>query len=133
MMLLDTSILIEIEKRNNFIIEQLKDIYDKRQDAPAVTSAVYAEFLFGFLKQKKSFPQILEVLECIEFDKSAARKFAELKMDLEKKGKEIPLFDLITASCAIVKNAMLVTLDAHFKAVPGLNAHYFNMPEKRKF
>lgn len=73
-----------------------------------------------YLKKNKPIPLGFDLLEVIDFDKESARIFAEKKKELEQQGTPIPSFDLITASCALAHEAMVITSDAHFKKVKGL-------------
>ena len=122
MLVIDTNIIIEIEKRNQKIIEKLVKLKQDHPENISITSAVYAEFLFGFLKIKKEkeAEKYLENCEMINFDKESAVIFANMKKFLEEKGIPIPIFDLLTASCVISKNATLITLDNHFERIPKL-------------
>jgi len=117
---LDTSVVIEFERENEKIIKKLADLRNKISIEPVITSAVYSELITGYLKKNKKVPFFISQFEIINFDKNAAEIFAKKKKELEIKGKMIPLFDLITASCAISNNAILVTVDKHFKNVHGL-------------
>jgi predicted nucleic acid-binding protein len=48
------------------------------------------------------------------------QKTAELAWNLDRNGVVIPLTDLAIASCALSRNADVVTTDSHFRRVPGL-------------
>ena len=120
MILLDTDILIEIERKNEEVITKLSQVRTEYPGEIGITSAVYSEFLFGYLKKNKKIPPDFDLLEVIDFDKESARIFAEEKKELEQKGTPIPLFDLITASCALANGATVVTSDGHFKNVKRL-------------
>ena len=117
---IDANIIIELEKGNQKIADRLKYLYDQNKETPTLTSAIYAEVLFGYVDNIKKPIKELNSFRILDFDKSSAEIFAKTKKELERKGKMIPLFDLITASCAISNNATLVTVDKHFKNVPGL-------------
>lgn len=120
MILLDTDILIEIERNNEEVIAALTQVRAQYPGDVGMTSAVYSEFLFGYLKKNKPIPSGFDLLEVIDFDKESAMIFAEKKKELELQGTPISSFDLITASCALAHEAMVVTSDSHFKNVKGL-------------
>ncbi|MBI2565365.1 hypothetical protein HYV79_05295 [Candidatus Woesearchaeota archaeon] len=54
-------------------------------------------------------------LEASKHNMNLGKFLSFLVKEHKQKGKMIPLFDLITASCAISNNAVLITLDNHFK------------------
>jgi len=121
MIVLDADVVIEIERGNSKIVESLADLRKAHPENPAITSAVYAEILYGFLVRNKQPPMELESFEVIDFDKESAEIFAQKKKFLDSKGTPIPIFDLITACCAISRGALLVSLDKHYERVEGLN------------
>ncbi len=120
MILLDTDVLIEIERNNEEVITKLSEVRAKYPGEVGITSAVYSEILFGYLKKNKQISPGFDSLEIVDFDKDSAKIFAVKKKELEQKGTPIPLFDLLTASCTLAHEATLVTSDSHFKEVKGL-------------
>jgi len=71
---------------------------------------------------KEKIAASLDAYKILDFDKNSARKFSETRSVLEKEGKMIPIFDLVTASIALVHGAMVVTGDSHYERIPGLKA-----------
>lgn len=125
MIILDTDTLIEIEHENEKVLSKLREIHEKYREDVVTTSAAYAEFLYGFVHQKKPLPSQYALLRVIDFDKKSAHVFAQKRHELESKGMAIPAFDLITASCAIAHGAALVSFDNHFKNIEGLRTIIF--------
>jgi len=125
MLVLDTDALIEVEKGNNKVIAQISKLRKEHPEDIAITSAVYAEFFFGLMSlsesKKEDALSSVHHYRILEFDKSSAAKFAQLRWRLEKEGESIPLFDLVTASIALVNGAIIVTMDKHYERVSGLN------------
>ncbi len=121
MIVLDTDVVIEIERSNKKVIEFIADLRKTHPENPAITSAVYAEILYGFLARNKQPPEELENFDIIDFDKESAMILAHKKKILDDKGAPIPIFDLITACCAISRGALLVSMDKHFERVGSLN------------
>lgn len=122
MIILDTDVLIEIERGNDRIISKMNSLKRLHREV-GLTSAVYAEAMYGYLsigKQERG-REFLGAFKIIGFDKESAKIFAGLKHDLDKKGQPVPVFDLITASCVIRNGATLVSGDRHFAHIPGLN------------
>jgi|SRR3989338_2808922 len=120
MIVLDSDVLIEIERGSSHVRSKLARLRSEHPENLAITSAVYAELLFGLLKRKKWPPAHLQSFDVLEFDKASAEIFARKKAELERKGTPIPIFDLLTASCVMAHDALLVSFDRHFAAVSGL-------------
>lgn len=125
MLALDTDILIEIERKNLKVIKFITDLRKEHPEEIAITSAVYAEFYFGLMSLKdakrEKASKSVEFYRILDFDKQSVRRFSQLKWVLEKDGRTIPVFDLVTASIALSHGATVVTNDAHYERVPGLN------------
>ena len=127
MIVLDNNVLIEIERGNKTVVENILSLKEKYPQNIGITSAVYAEFLIGFLAvgKEKEAEYFIKDFDILDFDKESARIFALLKRELDKKGTPIPLFDLITAGTVIRRNATLASFDRHFEKVPGLRLILF--------
>ena len=124
MIVLDTNILIEFEAHNVELIKFLQNLTKKFPSRPYITSANYSEFLYGFIKespkkQEKAI-EFLEEYKLLNTSKNSSRLLAKIKYELEKKGKMIPIFDVLIASIVMDKKAMLITFDEHFKNIEGL-------------
>jgi predicted nucleic acid-binding protein len=48
------------------------------------------------------------------------RRTADLAWALDRKGKILPVSDLLIACCALQVKARLVSVDPHFDSIPGL-------------
>ena len=124
MIVLDTNILIEFEAHNVELIKFLQNLTKKFPSRPYITSANYSEFLYGFIKESpKKQEKAIEFLEdynLLNTSKNSSRLLAKIKYELEKKGKMIPIFDVLIASIIMDKKAMLITFDEHFKNIEGL-------------
>lgn len=124
MIVLDTNILIEFEAHNVELIKFLQNLTKKFLSKPYITSANYSEFLYGFIKespkkQEKAI-EFLEEYKLLNTSKNSSMLLAKIKYELEKKGKMIPIFDVLIASIVMDKKAMLITFDEHFKNIEGL-------------
>ena len=124
MIALDTNILIEFEAHNVELIKFLQNLTKKFPSRPYITSANYSEFLYGFIKESpKKQEKAIEFLEdykLLNTSKNSSGLLAKIKYELEKKGKMIPIFDVLIASIIMDKKAMLITFDEHFKNIEGL-------------
>ena len=121
---IDTSVLIEIEKNNQVVLLKLDKLGSLKGEIH-ITSPTYAEFYLGLLKlSKEKFEkekQRLNNYRLLNTTKNSSRLLAEIKHDISKIGIAIPVFDLFIASIAIDSKMPLVTLDEHFKKIPNLN------------
>ena len=126
--LLDTNILIGILREQKLIVSKYKILTKKQQDK-AITSYTIAELYNGInrVKSSKQMEGQLKILELLlnNFEKrkrifsltrNEAKKYAELKITLEKNGTPIPIMDLLIGSVAIANNYKLITTDKrHFQ------------------
>lgn len=97
-------------------------------DEQVTTSISVGEMYWGALRSNAAArhisnieQRVLTALTVIPFDVDAARKFGELKAELEAQGKLLPDADLQIAAIALVGGHELVTGNvAHFSRIPGL-------------
>lgn len=141
--LLDTNILIGILRENENVVLKYKELSKSEQDK-GITSYTIAELYEGIKKvesSKKKMEGQLRILEILlnNFKKrkrifsltyNEAIKYAELKIALEKKGKPIPIIDLLIGTIAIVNNYKLITTDInHFQNLknifPNFNVEFW--------
>ncbi len=127
MILLDTSVLIEILKDQNkavSIIEKLPE------DDLAISTVTIAEIELGFNflpsrgneEKRKRFLEFLKTskIRIIPVDIEIARAYARLQSQLMKKGMPLSRFDALIAATSQVTNTTLITLDADFDRVEGI-------------
>ena len=57
----------------------------------------------------------------LDVDAETARAYADIVVGLRKAGTPIPTNDVWIAACAVRHGAAVITLDAHFGKVAGLN------------
>ncbi len=69
------------------------------------------------LEKIKKLKMLVEIIHC---DEKAAERYAEIRLELKRKGKPIPENDIWAAACAEVKGVPLVTRDDHFDAIESL-------------
>ena len=121
---IDTSILIEIERKNIAVMSRLEEIEPIKEDV-YITSPSYTEVCFGLLKFSEERYNLeinrLDKYKLLNTSKNSSKLLAEIKHHLSKKGVMIPIFDLIIASIALDCKMPLITLDEHFKRIPNLN------------
>jgi predicted nucleic acid-binding protein len=70
--------------------------------------------------QKKRLEEFFELIPEILMDPVFWSGAAELAWKLDRAGKVVPTSDVAIAHCALQADAVLVTLDRHFRKIPGL-------------
>lgn len=121
--MLDTDICsYVIREHTPSMLEQFK----RHQNHLCISSITYAELLFGAAKKvsERLTKQILlfvELLPVISWDQEAAKQYALIRYDLEKKGMPLDNMDLMIAALAKSKKITLVTNNRkHFDRIEGL-------------
>jgi predicted nucleic acid-binding protein len=117
---IDTSIVIEIERENIEVINKIAELKEIYPSPPKISFITYFEFLEGIskrsIKNKERAMQMIDLFEVIQTTKKTAHNLVNLK------GKyEFPIPDLIIAAQTIELNGVLVTKDNDFKNINELN------------
>jgi tRNA(fMet)-specific endonuclease VapC len=112
---LDTNVITKMLDKDPAAINMVKKIENFH------TSIIVAgELYFAAAKsarRESNFKIFREVLSCIEIiplDDMACMSYAEIKLDLKKKGKPIPDNDIWIAACAHSRGLSIATFDSHF-------------------
>src|SRR3989344_5618676 len=125
-LVLDTSILIDIEKRNEKTISKLKELSKQHPFPPQITFINHFEFLFGLkLKQpanKKEMLIFLNKFNVLQPTTITSEILSDLKIKYEKQGITLSLTDLLIASQTIEHNMILATKDKDFTKIKELKA-----------
>jgi tRNA(fMet)-specific endonuclease VapC len=85
-----------------------------------------AELLFGIAKRPEArklrvaVDELLAAIEIVSWSSATARRYATIRAELEQRGKPLGALDLLIAAHALQHDAVLVTNDRAFGAVPGL-------------
>lgn len=125
--LIDSDIIIDFLNNQSFAVNFFKDsIIDKEIFISIIT---WIEVTYGFKKNTsankvKIFKNFLEDYRVtfIFIDENVAKKFLDIKIDLENKNIPLADFDLLIASTALVYNLNLMTRNTkHFKRIKDLN------------
>ena len=106
--------LIEISDKLSKNGEQIYQRIISSGEKVAITSITLYETLNRLIKSKNSI-QNLSSFPVYEFGKEDAQQAAKLEIELEKKGKKVKRTDIMIASIAINKDAILCTFDKDFK------------------
>ena len=120
---IDTNVLIEIERDNKDILSQLQNLDIIKEDI-YIASPTYSEFYLGLLMASKKLlskeKERLDMYKLLHTTKKSSELLAENKYHVSKKGVMIPIIDLLIASIVLANNMTLVTLDEHFNSIPNL-------------
>jgi len=117
----DTNVVIALFAGDPAIVESLR-----REAAVFLCVPVLGELRYGALASARTesnlarlddFANAVIVLPC---DTETAASYAAVKFDLRKKGRPIPENDVWIASIARQHNLTLLTRDAHFREIEGL-------------
>ncbi|MBI2136704.1 type II toxin-antitoxin system VapC family toxin [Candidatus Woesearchaeota archaeon] len=121
----DSSLLIEIERRNKDILEKLKEYMELYPAAPQITFINYFEFYDGMhdrqAHNKDKALAFINNFNIIYVTKKTAEILSDLKRKYEKLGTAIALADLLIASQVIENKLILLTLDKGFDKIDELN------------
>ena len=71
-------------------------------------------------KEQASLISALGALPCLEMTEALWIKTGQLSAALRKTGKTIPLSDILIATLAIEHGLAVMTVDDHFRVIPGL-------------
>ena len=124
-----TKIILDTNAYSEFMVGN-KSVFEAIIEAEItyMSTIVIGELFAGFCggkkysKNKEELKVFLgnEGIKIIDVTIETAEIFGEIKAELNKKGKMIPLNDIWIASHAIETGSKLVTFDTHFRNISGL-------------
>ncbi len=113
---LDTSILIELENGNKNVINKLEELKKLYPAPPKISFISYFEFLYGLrnksIKNKDKSLAFLNRFSIISITKNTANFLVNFKQKYE-----LPLADLLIAAQVEETNGVLVTKDNDFNMI----------------
>lgn len=124
---LDSSIWIEIERKNPHILALVLPMIEKNETC--LVDVIAAEVLRGtktrkdYLILKDSFSDFIQL-------STGWDRVSELAFSTARKGFYPPLIDLYIAQCVYENKKILVTQDRHFRQIA--KAQYFEVIEVKK-
>ena len=122
--MLDTDTCSYTIKRNPASV--VRAFWKHKNDEICISSITYAELMYGAMRTGSSktpaaIKRFVAHVGIINFDDAAADEYARLRCYLETKGTPIAGADLMIASCARIKKAVLVTNNVkHFGKITDL-------------
>lgn len=125
-LILDSSVLIEAERKGFILKPWLRSLSTTHVYIPAI---VAAELLHGLErataqhkpKRQQFLDPILARVPILAYTLKTAQIHAQIWAELEKKGKMVGYYDLIIAATALEHGAAVATFNKkHFAAIPGL-------------
>ncbi|MBI2671469.1 type II toxin-antitoxin system VapC family toxin [Candidatus Woesearchaeota archaeon] len=124
-LVLDTSILIDLERKNSETINKLKNFIEIHQSPAKITFINEFEFLFGVkeknIKNKEKSISFLYNFDILPTTGKTATILSNLKYKYDKNGIAISLADLLIASMVIENNFVFLTKDKDFEKITELN------------
>ncbi len=114
---LDTSVCIELVKRNSTVTSFIKEFSEATAFLPSVTA-------FELLLRSHNLADVKELIQktkILDFTKEAAEEASNIEKDLKSRGALISREDIFIAATAIVNNCALATLNVKdFSRIKGL-------------
>ncbi len=121
--LIDTNIYSAFKRNETTIVHKFRHV-----DYIAIDITVYAELLSGFKPGSRTKKNIQELEEFINTPRvdllthtiHTAEFYSNIFKELKLAGKPIPTNDIWIAATAMEHGLALLSLDKHFKHIPGL-------------
>ncbi len=124
-LVLDTSVIFELENGNKDIIDKVKKQIYFYPDPAQISFMTYFEFYDGLRKKsRKNKDKAIEFINqfgMLETTKKTAAIMSNLRSLYETKGIIIQPADLFIASQVIENNLILITMDNGFEKIQELN------------
>jgi tRNA(fMet)-specific endonuclease VapC len=121
--LLDTSAYVGFKRDQDEIVD-----FIVRSELILISPIVLGELLFGF-RNGSTFKKNTAELDAFlshssvsitQIGQITADRYSRIILQLKKQGTPIPSNDIWIAAQAMEHGAELITMDSHFKAIPGL-------------
>jgi predicted nucleic acid-binding protein len=124
---LDTSFLVDLIRRDQSALAELKRIESDENSALTTTPISACELYEGAYKSKSARKEIEKVneilrrIKLLDFSLGACECYGKLVRDLRSAGRPIGDLDTLIASIALTNNEPILTQNSdHFSKVPGL-------------
>lgn len=115
-LILDTSIVIELERKNKEIVFKIEELKRRYPSAPKISFITYFELLEGATnkseKNKEEAENFIDLFEVMQTTKKTAKNLVLLR-----KSYELPIPDLLIAAQTLEIDGVLVTKDKDFSNI----------------
>ena len=123
-LVLDSTLLIDLDKEKKDTQQRIRELRYTFSGYPTITFITYYEFLFGIRnrnqRNKEKALQFIKTFDVLTMTKETAKILCDLRDNQDKRGKPLPLADLLIAAQIIECNSTLVTQDNDFKNIENL-------------
>jgi tRNA(fMet)-specific endonuclease VapC len=123
-LIIDTSVLIEIENENLEIISKINKLKTAPKAEIYITFFTFCEFYYATMarneKNKVKIKKRLTNYRILNTTQRTGEIFCETMYELQQKGKMIPQFDIFIASFALEHDMVLIATDNHFNNISHL-------------
>jgi tRNA(fMet)-specific endonuclease VapC len=135
--LLDTNICIYIARRSP--PEVLARLDGLKPGDVGMSIITYLELVYGAYKSRgiesnlEAIERLSSLVPVLPLDATAARRYGQIRTDLEKRGSPIGAYELLIAGHALASGLTLVTNNTReFRRVPGLRVENWAQPAGRE-
>ena len=124
--MLDTNIVVDFLRNRGDSATKMKQITE-----PHLPVTVCGELIFGASISGNPIKNMKQVVEFIQRSKvdiqnlSVAESYAEIRKNLQAKGRPIPENDVWIAATAMAYGLKLITRDQHFANIDFLNVEFW--------
>jgi len=123
-LVLDTNILIDLQRDNKNTKEKLKKLSREHPYPAKITAFSKFEFLNGIMnnpiKNASKAKEFISSFSVIQTSDKSPEILAELKHKYDKERLQIPMIDMFIAGLVIENNYVLVTKDRDFEKITEL-------------
>ena len=121
--IVDTSVLIDFLKGSDAFERDVNLLIEKNR--LITTGVIIAELLQGVKnpKEEQRIAGLLTAINLLEITTDLWIKAGMASSALRRKGINLPLTDVAIATLAMEHNLSVLTLDKHFKQIPGLKIY----------
>jgi tRNA(fMet)-specific endonuclease VapC len=135
--LIDSSVLVAVERARPGVDRRVEQLIQGREDQEMYLSVItVSELLHGVHRaepparraRRSAFVErVLDEFPSLPIDLPTARVHAELWAQMVRSGHALSAHDLWIAAAALARGLLLVTLDARFSDVPGLDVEVWSI------
>jgi len=118
---LDTNIVIRLFKNDPLVTKRLTTLSTIYLPTPVIAELLFTARNSSRPKENlKIYNEFIDDCNVLNITRETANHYSAIRLELKKKGRPIPENDLWIASICIEHNLPLVTGDAHFDNINGL-------------